>query len=116
MDANLTHGDDMPGDCLSETNWKVFKDPILGTLIHNFFITYFGQVLPHVSISDDEIKAKLVRLGTGYALWANTANDAVDKLDNILSSEHLNPSRSTLNQLGMLSPFLLLRQTAPLAL
>jgi hypothetical protein len=24
-------------------------------------------------------------LGTGYELWANTANDAVEKLDNILS-------------------------------
>jgi hypothetical protein len=24
-------------------------------------------------------------LGTGYELWANTANDAVKKLDNILS-------------------------------
>jgi hypothetical protein len=29
--------------------------------------------------------AKLVCLGTGHKLWANTTNDAVDKLDNILS-------------------------------
>ncbi len=29
--------------------------------------------------------AKLVCLGTGYELWANTTNDAVNKLDNILS-------------------------------
>jgi hypothetical protein len=29
--------------------------------------------------------AKLVHLGTGYELWANTANDAIEKLDNILS-------------------------------
>jgi hypothetical protein len=43
------------------------------------------EVLPHGNISDDEIKAKLIRLGTGYELWANTANDAVNKLDNILS-------------------------------
>ncbi len=48
-------------------------------------ITYFGQDLPYGDISDDEIKAKLVCLGTGYELWANTANDAIKKLDTILS-------------------------------
>jgi hypothetical protein len=85
MDANLNHGDDMPTDWLIKTNWKDFEEPIVGTLIPNFFIAYFGQVLPHGNISDNEIKAKLVRLGTGYKLWANTANDAVEKLDNILS-------------------------------
>ena len=84
MDANLTHGDDMPTHWLSETDWKDFKDSIIGTLIPNFFITYFGQILPHGDFSDDEIMAKLVCLGTGYKLWANTANDAVDKLDDIL--------------------------------
>jgi hypothetical protein len=42
-------------------------------------------ILPHGDISDDKIKAKLMRLGTGYQLWANTANNAVKKLDNILS-------------------------------
>jgi hypothetical protein len=85
MDANLNHGDDMPADWLSKTDWKDFEEPIVGTLIPNFFITYFGQVLPYGDISDDEIKAKLVCLGTGYELWANTANNAVDELDNILS-------------------------------
>jgi hypothetical protein len=85
MDANLTYGDDMPADWLFETNWKDFEDPIVGTLIPNFFITYFGQVLPHGNISDNEIMAKLVRFGTGYKLWANTTNNAVNKLDNILS-------------------------------
>ncbi len=88
---------------------------LVGTLIPNFFITYFGQVLPHGDISDNEIKAKLVCLGTGYRLWVNTANNAVNKLDNILL-EHLNPSRSTLTHLGMLNPSLLLGQTAPLVL
>jgi hypothetical protein len=86
MDTDLTHGDDMPAYWLSKTNWKDFKDTIVGTLIPNFFITYFGQVPPHGNISDNEIMAKLVRLGTGYKLWANTANDAVKKLDNILSA------------------------------
>ncbi len=85
MDANLNHGDDMPADWLIETNWKDFKEPIVGTLIHNFFITYFGQVLTHGDISDNEIKAKLVCLSTGYELWADTANDAAKRLVNILS-------------------------------
>jgi hypothetical protein len=85
MDISLNHGDGLPKESLSETDWNDFKEPIIGTLIPNFFITYFGQDLPHGNISDDDIKAKLVHLGTGYELWANTANDAVEKLDNILS-------------------------------
>jgi hypothetical protein len=85
MDDSLNHGDELPAALLSKTDWKNFEEPIVGTLIPNFFITYFGQVLPHGDISDDKIKAKLMRLGTGYELWANTANDAVKKLDNILS-------------------------------
>ncbi len=85
MDANLNHGDDMPADLLSKTNRKDFEEPILGTLIPNFFITYFGQVLPHGDIRDDGMKAKLIRLGTVYEPWANTANDAVKKLNDILS-------------------------------
>ncbi len=85
MDISLNHGDNLPKELLSKTNWNDFEEPVVGTLIPNFFITYFGQDLPHGDISDDEIKAKLVCLGTGYELWANTANDAVKKLDNILS-------------------------------
>jgi hypothetical protein len=77
MDANLNHGDDMPTNLLSKTNWKDFEELIDGTLVPNFFITYFGQVLPHGNISDDKIKAKLIRLGTGYELWVNTANNDV---------------------------------------
>jgi hypothetical protein len=84
MEANLNHGDDMPADLLSKTDWKDFEEPTVGTLIPNFFITYFEQVLPHGEISD-EIKAKLIHLGTGCELWANTANDAIKKLDDILS-------------------------------
>ncbi len=85
MEDSLNHEDDLPAELLSETNWKDFKEPIIGTLIPNLFITYFGQVLPHGNISDDKIKAKLMRLGTGYELWANTANNAIKNLDSILS-------------------------------
>jgi hypothetical protein len=65
MDVSLNHGDDLPKELLSKTNWNNFEEPIVGTLIPNFFITYFGQDLPHGNISDDEIKAKIVHLGTG---------------------------------------------------
>jgi hypothetical protein len=85
MNASLNHGDDLLADLLSEPNWKDFEEPIIGMLIPDFFITYFGQVLPHGKISDDKIKAKLMRLGTGYKLWANTANNATKKLDDIRS-------------------------------
>jgi hypothetical protein len=118
MDDSLNHGYDLPKELLSDTNWNDFKEPIIGTLIPNFFTTYFGQVLPHGDISDDKIKAKLMRSGTGYELWANTANNVVEKLDNILSVmeeiKHWNPSRSTSTLIGMQSPSLLPHQTVPL--
>ncbi len=104
MDISLNHGDHLPNKLLSETDWNDFKEPIIGTLISNFSITYFGQNLPHGDINDNEIKAKLVCLGTGYELWANTANDAIEKLDSILNvmeeiktlesiKKHFNPNR-----------------------
>jgi hypothetical protein len=86
MDISLNHGDDFPKESLSENNWNDFDESIIGTLIPNFFISYIGQDLPHGDISDNEIKAKLASLGTGYELWANTANNAVEKSDNILSA------------------------------
>jgi hypothetical protein len=85
MDNSLNHGDDLPKELLSKMDWNNFKRPIVSTLIPNFFITYFGKVLPQGDISDNKIKAKLMRLGTGYELWANTANNAIKKLDDILS-------------------------------
>jgi hypothetical protein len=68
MDDSLNHGDDLPKELLSETGWNDFEEPIIGTLIPNFFITYFGQVLPHGNISDNKTKAILICLGTGYEL------------------------------------------------
>jgi hypothetical protein len=82
---SLTHGEDIPAEKLVDTDWKDFEDPIVGTLIPNFFIAYFGQDLPHGDISDEEIMAKLVRLGSGYELWANTVKAAVEYVNDILS-------------------------------
>jgi hypothetical protein len=119
MDDSLNHGDALPKESLSKTNWNDFEEPIVGTLIPNFFITYFGQDLLHGDISDDKIKAKLISLGTGYELWANAANNAIKKLDNILrswrKSKIRNLSRCTSTQIGMLSPSLLPHQAAPSA-
>jgi hypothetical protein len=82
---DLPHGEDTPTDKLIDTDWKDFEDPIVGTLIPNFFITYFGQELPHGDLTDEEVMAKLVCLGSGYELWANTAKAAVECVDNILT-------------------------------
>jgi hypothetical protein len=82
---DLPHGEAIPVDKLADTNWKDFEDPIVGTLIPNFFIAYFGQDLPHRDLTDEEIIEKLVRLGSGYELWANTAIAAVEYIDNILT-------------------------------
>ncbi len=59
MNISLNHGDNLPKELLSKTNWNDFEEPIVGTLIPNFFISYFGQDLPHGNISDNEIKANL---------------------------------------------------------
>jgi hypothetical protein len=67
MDDSLNHGDDLPTALLSKTDCKDFEEPIVGTLIPNFFITYFGQVLPHGDISDDKIKAN-------SCIWAQVMN------------------------------------------
>ena len=60
--TNLICGDDIPIVKLIDTNWKDFKDPIVGTLIPNFFLAYFGQDLPHGDLSNEEIMAKLACL------------------------------------------------------
>ncbi len=37
LDVSLNHGDNLPKELLSETDWNDFKEPIVGTLIPNFF-------------------------------------------------------------------------------
>jgi hypothetical protein len=112
----------MPADKLADTDWKKFEDPIIGTLIPNFFIAYFGQDLPHGDLTDEEIMAKLVRLGSGYKLWANTAKAAVDYVDNILTiideikvpeliKQYLDPT-SDLNQFSVRYEYVLLARPA----
>jgi hypothetical protein len=86
FDSHLLHGDNIPTELVSETNWKDFIDPFIGTLGPSFFVLYIWQSFPHGDIRDDEIMSKLIRLGSGYELWANTAKNAVEHLDDILSA------------------------------
>ena len=83
MDSNFTRGEAIPTDWLVSTDWSAFEDPIVGTLVPNFFIVYFGQDVPHGSITDDEVMLKLTKMGEGYELWAESAKDASDKSDDI---------------------------------
>ena len=86
FDQHLSHGDDIPSDKLSETeDWKDFTDPIVGTLVPNFFILYFGKKLPQGDVRDDDVMTKVARLGIGYDLWVNTAIGTAAKLDDILA-------------------------------
>jgi hypothetical protein len=87
MDAALTHGEDIPEAYLAHTDWSSLEDPvtIVGTLVPNFFVIYFGQDLPHGSIDDDDVMLQIARMGVGYELWAETAKDASDKADDIVA-------------------------------
>jgi hypothetical protein len=85
MDNILTHGGEFSKELLSSTNWADFTDPILGTIVPNFFLTYFGQQLAYRDLADDNVMAKLTCLGFGYKLWANIAKDALEKLEDILN-------------------------------
>ena len=86
IDQNLTHGDEIPTNYLSDTqDWKDFTDPLVGVLLPNFFFLYFGQKLPQGDVRDDDVMAKVARLGTGYDTWVTTAKVATEKLDDINS-------------------------------
>jgi hypothetical protein len=63
--------------------WKSFVDPIRGTFLPNFFIVYFGQEIPQGSISSDDVKTAMAKMGTGYALWVSTVSNAIDNIDDI---------------------------------
>jgi len=85
MDATFTQGDTIPTDWLAGTIWAESEAPIVGTLVPNFFIVYFGQDLPYGNIDDNEVMLQLARMGPGYELWADTAKDAVNNFNDISS-------------------------------
>ncbi len=62
-------------------DWKSFIDQIRGTFLPNFFIVYFGQEIPQGSISSDDVKTAMAKMGPGYALWVSTVSNAIDNVD-----------------------------------
>jgi hypothetical protein len=64
-------------------DWKSFIDPIRGTFLPNFFILYFGQEIPQGSISSDNLKTAMAKMGPGYALWLSTVSNTIDNIDDI---------------------------------
>jgi hypothetical protein len=64
-------------------DWKSFINPIRGTFLPIFFIVYFGQEIPQGSISSDDVKTAMAKMGPEYALWVSTVSDAIDNIDDI---------------------------------
>jgi len=64
-------------------DWKDLTDPIRGTFLPNFFIVYFGQEIPQWSISSDDEKTAMAKMGLGYDLWVTTISDAIDSIEDI---------------------------------
>jgi hypothetical protein len=70
-------------DLLTNMDWADLLDNIIGALIPNFFIIYFGQDFPQGGISSNNIKVAFKKLGTGYNLWVSAAVEAINKKDTI---------------------------------
>jgi hypothetical protein len=59
------------------------SDAIIGVLLPNFFIVYFGQDFPKGDFFLDNIKVNFAKLGTGYSLWISAAAKAIKKKEDI---------------------------------
>jgi hypothetical protein len=79
-------------------DWKSFVDPIRGTFLPNFFIIYFGQEIPQGSISSDDVKTAMAKMGPGYALWVSTVSDTINNIDDI---DYVINAFSTVNDLSL---------------
>jgi hypothetical protein len=64
-------------------DWKSFVDPIRGIFLPNFFIVYFRQEIPQGSISSDDVKTAMAKMGPGYALWVSKVSGAINNIDDI---------------------------------
>ncbi len=84
FDTLLPHSDKLTEEFLSDTtDLKSFEKPIVATLIPNFFVIYNEQKVPHGDITTNKLKAKMIKLGTGYNLWARVIDKmlSTNKLD-----------------------------------
>jgi len=64
-------------------NWKDLTDPVRGTFLPKFFIIYFGQEIPQGSISSDDEKTAMAKMGLGYDLWVTKISDAINNIEDI---------------------------------
>jgi hypothetical protein len=65
-------------------DWKSFIDPIRGTFLPIFSLSTLGRRSPtQGSISSDDVKTAMAKMGPGYALLVSTVSDAVDNIDAI---------------------------------
>jgi hypothetical protein len=49
----------------------------VATLVPNFVAKYYGQKILHGDITNDEVKAKLLHLGTGNDLWGQIVEETL---------------------------------------
>jgi hypothetical protein len=88
FNAVLLHGDKLTEELLNDTtDLKSFKEPIVATLVPNFFVIYYGKKVLHGNITTDELKAKMSKLGSGHEIWARVVDKTLstNKLDNFLT-------------------------------
>jgi hypothetical protein len=88
FDTLLPHGNKLTVKLLDDlTDLKSFEEPIVATLVPNFFVVYYGQKVPNGDIPIDELKAKMIKLGTGHNLWARVIDErlSTNKIDEFLT-------------------------------
>ncbi len=118
MDVSLNHGDDLPKESLSKTDWNDFKEPIVGTLIPNFSSPTLGKIYPMATSVTMKSRQNLfdwaLDMTYGPTLPTMPSRNWTTSSVSWRKSKLRNPSRSTSTQIGMLSPSLWPHQTAPL--
>ncbi len=87
LNTLLSHGDKLTEKLLNDTtDLKSFNEPIIATLIPNFFVIYYGQKVPHGDITTNKLKAKMIKLGTGYNLWVRDVDKCYQPTSLMISS------------------------------
>ncbi len=78
----------MHSQLLGKTNdLKTSKEPVVATLLPDFFVLFYRQKVLHGDITNNKVKSKMMHLGTGYDLWARILDKTLttDKLDDYLT-------------------------------
>lgn len=67
MDTDLIHGDDIPIEWLTPTDWSAFEDPIVGTLVPNFSLYILAKISPTVALM-------MTKCCFNWPIWAQDTN------------------------------------------